>query len=357
MAIFKKKLNIGIDVGSSSIKIVGIRKTKKYPVLEFFRAIDLYDDGHIRNPDELNNTILSDILLELKYELDIRKERVNLTLSGPQTYLYNLEIPDISHNEIMRTIQWQLKSIVPWEIEKVELDYFPIPARNGAANQKHMILAVAEKEKLEKHLSVFSHIGMETGIVELDCLSLYNCYDFFEQNEKLESNVLINVGAYSSNCVVFQTDGNMYFRNLEFGGSTINDILQKNLNLSYIEAEHIKRSKNLTQILNKFPIDQWFKVRDSLLEAFERFCFELDQFIKYYQAKENVAQLNAVFVTGGTMKMQNLITLMQNYLQLPVIRWSPLKYLQVNWLRNSAELIDNFKYQIPICLGAALRND
>lgn len=357
MAIFKKKLNIGIDIGSSSIKIVGIRKTKKHPVLEFFRAIDLYDDGHIRNPDELNNTILSDILLELKYELDIRKERVNLTLSGPQTYLYNLEIPDISHNEIMRTIQWQLKAIVPWEIDKVELDYFPIPARNGAENQKQMILAVAEKDKLEKHMSVFSHIGMETGIVELDCLSLYNCYNYFEQNEKLESNVLINVGAYSSNCVIFQPERNMYFRNLEFGGSTINDILQKNLNLSYIEAEHIKRSKNLTQILNKFPIEQWYKVRDSLLETFERFCFELDQFIKYYQAKENVARLNAIFVTGGTMKMQNLIILMQNYLQLPVIRWSPLKYLQVNWLRNSAEIIDTFKYQIPICLGAALRND
>lgn len=357
MSIFKKRINIGIDIGSSSIKIIGVKQTKKIPVLEFFRAIDLYDDGHIRNPEELTNAILSDILLELKYELDIRKERVNVSLSGLQTYIYNLEIPDASHNEILRAIQWQLKSIVPWEIEKVELDYYSIPSGNISESQKRIILAVAEKDKLAKHLSIFSNIGLEPGIIELDCLSLYNCFEFFEEKEKQNSNIIVNMGAYSSNCVAYHPDGNMYFRNLEFGGSGINKVLQENLNLTYIEAEHVKRSTNLTQILNNFKLQQWYNVRDYLLESFQNFCYELDQFIKYFQAKENVEKINSIFITGGTMKMQSLIALMQNFLNIPVVRWSPLKYLDVNWLRNNAELIDRYKYQIPVCLGAALRTD
>jgi len=357
LSIIKKRLNIGIDIGSSSIKIVGIKKTKKFPVLEFFRAIDLYDDGHIRNPEEISNTILSDILLELKYELDIRKDRVNVSLSGPQTYLYNLEIPDLSHNEIMQAIQWQLKSIVPWEIDRVELDYYPIPLKNAYQNQKRIILAVAERDKLAKYLSIFSNIGLETGIIELDCLALYNCFEFFEEKEKLKSNIIVNIGAYSSNCVACHPDGNLYFRNLEFGGAIINKVIQESLNLTYIEAEHIKRATNLTQILKNFQLQQWYKVKDNLLESFERFCFELDQFIKFFQAKENVEQIDTIYLAGGTMKMQSLLSLMQNHLQIPIVRWSPVKYLQINWLRNNAELIDNYKYQMPVCLGTALRND
>ncbi|MFZ5516135.1 MAG: type IV pilus assembly protein PilM [Candidatus Zhuqueibacterota bacterium] len=357
MSIFKNKLNIGVDIGSSSIKIVGIKQTMKSPVLEFFRAIDLYDEGHIRHPDELNNTIISDILLELKYELDIKKEKINVSLSGPSTYLYNLEIPDVSHSEIMRAIQWQLKAIVPWELEKVELDYYPIPLKNSAQRQRQIILAVAERDRLGKYLSIFSNAGMEPGIVELDCLSLYNCYEFFNDTKKSTSSILVNVGAYSTNCVAFHPDGNIYFRNLEFGGSTINKTMQENLNLSYLEAEHIKRSTNLSQLIKKFQVQQWYTLRDNLLEAFKRFCSELDQFIKFFQTKTNAEQIDAIYLTGGSTKLQSMLSIMREYLEFPINHWTPLKYLNVNWARNNADVIEKFKYQLPVCLGTALRDD
>jgi len=355
VSLFKNKLNIGVDIGSSAIKIVGIKRSMKFPVLEFFRAIDLYDDGHIRHPDDLNNTIISDILIELKYELDIKKEKINVSLSGPSTYLYNLEIPDVSHSEIMRAIQWQLKAIVPWELEKVELDYYPIPQKNSM--QRQIILAVAERDRLGKYLNIFSNAGMEPGIMELDCLSLYNCFEFFEDTKKSSSIILVNVGAYSTNCVAFHSDGTIYFRNLEFAGSTINKLMQENLHLSYLEAEHIKRSTNLSQILKKFQVQQWYSLRDNLLEAFKRFCSEIDQFIKFFQTKTNTEQIDAIYLTGGSTKLGSLLTIMHEYLEFPIVQWTPLYRLHVNWARNNADVLEKFKYQLPVCLGTALRDD
>ena len=354
---FKNRINIGIDIGSSSVKVVGIKLNNKSAKLKFFRIHDLFDENHSRNSEDTNISLLNNVLLELKHELGYKKSKLNVALSGENTFVYNLEIPEIAHDEIMRTIQWQLKSIAPWDINKVEMDYFPVPLPGNSEEQKKIILGVIDKNELSKYVHILNEEHFEPKIMEIDCLALFNCFEYFEGFIESEAVIVVNIGSLVSNCIAYHPNKNLYFRKLPFSGLSITKVIQENLNCTLSDAEYLKREIEMDVFAEEVDNQQKQRLDDSLDKSISAFCSDLDQFIKYFQSKEQIDKISKIYLTGGSVNFRKLILRIQEALFMPVSVWNPLKYLDTDCDEKSLDLIHKHQSQISVCLGAALRKD
>ncbi|MDI7261870.1 MAG: pilus assembly protein PilM, partial [Thermodesulfobacteriota bacterium] len=93
---------IGLDIGSHSIKLVGLKKTSKGSFLTCF-GIKKIPQGI----DREDISTLSILLKDLIDEVDIKTKKVRLTVSGSGIHIRRMTMPSIPKKELIQTLPWE----------------------------------------------------------------------------------------------------------------------------------------------------------------------------------------------------------------------------------------------------------
>src|SRR3954469_10304822 len=236
----KKKSTAGLDIGSSSIKMIELEgKLNNLNLVSLgFENLpsDTIIDGQIM---ELN--VVSDVIQSVCANHQVTATNVVTGVSGHSVILKNIVLPSMSREELEESIDWHAEEHIPYDLADVSLDYQVTAETPEATN---VLIAACKRERIDNIKQAIQLAGKTPVIIDVDTFALQNCYEVNYNPTDADVVTLLNIGASTMNINIVQGTRSLFTRDITIGGSQFTDVLQKNLGISFQQAEAVKRGVN-----------------------------------------------------------------------------------------------------------------
>src|SRR5512146_222469 len=231
---FGSKSIVGLDVGSSSIKAVELKKTRAGIEVAHLGlepiAPDIVVDSMI-----VDSGTVSSAIAKLFTDTEIKATAVG----GHSVIVKKISLPSMSDQELAETIQKEAAQHIPFDLGDVNLDY-QILSEDAGNPQMDVLLVAVKKDKILNYTNVLSMAGKSPAIVDIDALALQNCYEYNYEPSPNQVVALLNLGASVMNINIVKGTTPLFPRDVSVGGHQYTDSLQKELDLSFDDAEALK---------------------------------------------------------------------------------------------------------------------
>jgi type IV pilus assembly protein PilM len=347
MLFGKKKSVAGLDVGSSSIKMVELEgKADNLSLVNLgFENLpgDTIIDGQIM---ELNT--VSDVIRNLCVNHGVNADNVVTGVSGHSVIIKNIVLPRMSREELDESIDWHAEEHIPYDLADVSLDY-QVTAETSEAT--HVLIAACKRERIDNIRQAIQLSGRQPVVIDVDTFALQNCYE--ANYHPMESDVvtLLNIGASTMNVNIVKGTRSLFTRDITVGGSQFTDVLQRNLGLSYQQAEAVKRGANTV------PNADEKSIVPLMSNVTEVVANEIQKTFDFYRAtsEDNHTVVQKILISGGGSKLQGLAKELSARLELPVEVLNPFRNIRVDDRKFDPGYIHDIMPEMAVAVGLAIR--
>ena len=232
------KTIVGLDVGSSSIKAVELKKGRNGVEVVHLGLEPLAPDIVVDSMIVDSGTV-SSAISKLFTDNQIKTKSVATAVSGHSVIVKKISLPSMSDQELAETIQKEAAQHIPFDLADVNLDY-QILSEDVGNPQMDVLLVAVKKDKILNYTNVLSMSGKSPAIVDIDALALQNCYEYNYEPAPGQVVALLNLGASVMNINIVKGTTPLFPRDVSVGGHQYTDSLQKELDLSFEDAESLK---------------------------------------------------------------------------------------------------------------------
>jgi type IV pilus assembly protein PilM len=351
MANFEKGQLIGIDIGLSAVKVALLSKTKKnkfrldnYAFVPLSEAAIIEDE--VQKPDEITEAIIA--ALETA---GITKKIVCLGLDGPNTMTKRLQVPSGTKDEIEDNVLWESEQYIPFGADDSEIDYQVIEVREDD-DIADCIVAAVRIDMAENYVELIKETGLLPKVVDLNVFAMSNLFESVYSEEmdiyNEEGYILIDFGAQKTSVIVFKNNGPLLTKEIPLGGVLITEGIQRQMGLSYEEAEDLKtqgdNSGNLPEDI--IPIIE---------EEITRVCEELKKVLNFYIAAGSSEQIEHCFITGGGCRLPGLAQAVQEVVGSEVNIFNPFDGMEYNKKSIRDSDLDTILTTGVVAMGLGMR--
>lgn len=336
--MFKKKtaIKIGLDLGSSSIKIVRMAYYDKGFVIQNFILKD------IPRSNENISSLLKDSLDELKAS----NTAINISLSGQNVITRYVTLPVMSKDEFKKALKFEVHKYMPFSIEEVNYDGY-ILRQDLPDNKMLVLIAAAKKDFLSERLKLIQDLGLNVGIVDIDSLALINAFNFsYSQDETLahKTIALLNIGAAITNVNILEAGKPCLSRDINIAGDNFTNKIADELGVDVKTAKDLKTTQE-KEALNK--------IKPSIDTVLSQLANEVRSSFDYYES-QSVTSVEKIFVSGGGSLLSGLVDNLSHLLGVEIQTWDALKNFEYADGLN-IEKIKAKSAQLAVAVGLAMR--
>lgn len=324
---------LGIDIGSSAIKIVQIKKHNGQAVLETYGELALgpYAGATIGQsvslPADKIATALTDLMAEK--EVNITTSKCGISIPFASSLMTVIEFPQVSQKQLAVMVPLEARKYIPVPISEVMLDWSIIPrtevkiedhpegfagVSNGLGNiniPKIDVLVVAiHNDTLARYKEIVTRAGLDAGFFEIEIFSTMRAV----LDETLSPVMIMDMGSASTKLYIVERGVIKSSHTINRGSQDITTTISKSLGITPEKAEIMKREagalgpdKNLTDIIT-LNLDFIFEEANRTLLAFEK---------KYNKA------VSKVILIGGGAALKGLADLAKNSFKTEVMAGNP----------------------------------
>ena len=346
--LFKgKKDVVGIDIGSSSIKLVELKEAKGGYQLVNLGMVPLPAEAIVDNAI-MDSGAVGDGIRNLVESHKIKTKNVATSISGHSVIIRKILLPAMTEEEMESSIQWEAEQYIPFEISEVNIDFQMLDADSKDPSQINVILVAAKKDFVNDYINAFKECGLNPIVMDVDCFALENACEISYGFEPDEVVALINMGASAINVNILKEGISVFTRDIQVGGNMFNEEIQKRLSLSHEEAESVK----LGEIPDEIDQDA---VREVLRDATENLCQEVQRSLDFFSATSSDEKVNRAYITGGVSKTEGIQETLQQRLGIPVHALDPFKEIYVDEKNFDSDYVREVGPFFSVAVGLALR--
>lgn len=247
---FKKKSKnfLGVDVGTSTIKIVELSKEGNQKKLENYGFCSLsffYEklsrpekDPLIFSPKEL-----SKIILAILKEARIGSKNAFFSLPDFATFFTTISLPPMSKEEAEEAIKFEARKYVPLPLSEVTLDWLVInggPDGEKKESLKTLLVAVPN-DIINQYQMIAENSQLLLMSLEAEVFSLFRAL----MPEIKNSAVIIDIGAQSTTCNLVDKNILKISHSFDVGGNELTERISQTFHLNWQEAEELKKKQGL----------------------------------------------------------------------------------------------------------------
>jgi type IV pilus assembly protein PilM len=341
------KTIVGLDIGSSSIKAVELKKTKgevqvAHVGLEPL-ASDIVVDSMI-----VDSGSVSSAIGKIFTTAGIKTKSVATSVSGHSVIVKKISVSPMSDDELASSIQTEAAQHIPFDIADVNIDYQVLNPEDSGA-QMDVLLVAVKKDKILNYTNVLSLAGKAPSVVDIDAFALQNCYEFNYEPASGSTVALLNLGASVMNINIVKGTTPLFTRDVSVGGNQYTDSLQKELDLSFDDAEALKLGKKVGTVSEdaKMPI---------LQQVTEIIVLEIQKTFDFFRATAAGEHIERIYLAGGSSRVPGLLEGLRQEFSLPVELLNPFQKIGYPVNAAEVELIDQNAGQLAVAVGLALRS-
>ena len=345
--IFHSKQILGLDIGSSLIKAFQVNETRKGFELVNFSIKDVLHDS-IVDGAIMDSTSVVQPIYEVLKELKIKNCNVCTSISGHSVIVKKINVTKMAANELKDALSIEAEQYIPFDIDDVNMDFHIIGDSKVDPNQMEIILVAAKKEQINDYSNLIREAGMIPVIVDLAAFALQNCYEINYEEEIDKTIALVNIGASSININILKNMISVFIRDIPLGGKQYTEAIQKELQLSFAEAEKLKKNIGSDK---KVPEG----IEGILISVSEEICQEIKRSFDFFKSQTSERDVNKIYLSGGSSKVLWFDKLLSERTGLEVKPLDPFRRIKIDNKNVNLELLKEIAPMSGVGIGLAIR--
>lgn len=277
---------LGVDIGSSSIKLVQIKKKNGQAQLETYGELALgpYAGVTVGQAVSLPPEKIAQAVADLMHEkeVNVTTNKCGVSIPFASSLMSVIEMPKVSDKQLAVMVPMEARKYIPVPISEVTLDWSLVPKteapradteQNPTALPKVDVLVVAiHNDTLAKYKQIVNESGLETSFFEIELFSTMR--SVLEQT--LAPVMIMDMGAASTKLYIVERGIIKTSHTINRGSQDITTTISKSMGISLDKAEVMKRrvgasgeDKTLKDII-ALTLDYIFGEANRALLAFEK---------------------------------------------------------------------------------------
>ncbi|MCP4446152.1 MAG: type IV pilus assembly protein PilM [Myxococcales bacterium] len=290
---------IGLDIGSSSVKAVCFKKTKKGLELRAFGMEPLMPQTIVDGTVMDQNAVV-DAIRALWSRLRIKSKDVAVAIAGHSVIIKKISVPKMTASQLADQIPYEAEHHIPFAKDDVELDYEVLVDEN-VAGQMEIILVAAKKEVVQDYAGVVRDAGLNPIVVDVAAFATQNAFEANYELDAGETVVLINIGASISNINIVKGNVSLFTRDVTIGGNALTEEIQKQLSVSQDEAEAYKVGGSYDE--HGVVPQEVERIIESVVDVM---AGEFQRSLDFFLATSADTEVSKICLSGGTAKVSAL---------------------------------------------------
>jgi type IV pilus assembly protein PilM len=338
---------VGLDIGSSSIKAIELKRSKGEIMVSHLGveplASDIVVDSMI-----VDSGSVSSAISKIFSSHGIKTRNVATAVSGHSVIVKPIKVAPMSEAELAEGITTEASQHIPFDIADVNLD-FEILNPGDTGPQMDVLLVAVKKDKILNYTNVLSLAGKTPAIVDIDAFALQNCYEYNYSPSYDSTVALLNLGASVMNINIVKGATPLFTRDVSVGGNQYTDSLQKELDLTFEDAESLKLGRRVGTVSEdaKQPI---------LQQVTEIIVLEIQKTFDFFRATASGEHIERIYIAGGSSKVPGLVEALRQEFSLPVEVMNPFQRIIPPSDSLESEILEQNPGQLAVAVGLALRS-
>ena len=340
----RKRPIIGLDIGSSSIKVVKVENEGGNYHLKDFGSADLLPEA-IVDGEVMDRQLVVETIQNLFESKHFKVRDVAAAVSGRAVIVKKIQMDRMTPEDAREAIQWEAEQHVPYDINEVCLDFQILDGGNSDPKQMEVLLVAAKREMLMAQANMIRDAGLNPLVLDIESFAVQNAislnYDFGPD----EVVALVNIGSELTNINIVKNGVPLYTQDLSVGGINFVESVQRTFNLSQGEAEAAVHGEEQAD----FDLDAVVR------EVGEELAMGIDRSVMYLQSSENGEELGRILITGGGIRIPGLEDFLSQRHQAQVEIADPLRRVRFDPVLFGDKKPEDVAPSLTVGLGLALR--
>jgi type IV pilus assembly protein PilM len=341
------KTLVGLDIGSSSIKAVELKRSRGGIEVAHLGLEPLASDVVVDSMI-MDSPSVSSAIIKLFTENSIKTRAVATSVSGHSVIVKRIAVGTMAEDQLAESIKTEAAQHIPFDIDVVNIDY-QVLSEDLSGPQMDVLLVAVKKDKILNYTYALNSAGKVPSVVDIDAFALQNCYEYNYEPAPGATVALLNIGASVMNINIVKGSTPLFTRDVSVGGHQYTDSLQKELDLSFDDAEALKLGQKVGTVSEdaKLPI---------LQQVTEIIVLEIQKTFDFFRATAAGEHIERILLAGGSSKVTGLIEALRQEFSLPVEVLNPFARIGYAEGTPAAELIGENAGQLAVAVGLALRS-
>ncbi|MCX7919236.1 MAG: pilus assembly protein PilM [bacterium] len=382
MALLSKtKSLLALDIGSSLVKAIQIKSTKQGYILEHVGVADVPVEVSQAKTDTtsigLANTIRTAIL-----NSGSRLKDVITSISGEAVIVRYISFPEMTDTELDNAIRWQIEEHIPYRLDDINLDYHKLGVSQKEGSKKiDVLLVAARKDFVNERINLLQSIGLNTAVIDVDAFAVFNCFEANYDAKQDEVIALVNIGAQSTNIIIAQNNISVFARDISQAGNNITQQLASKMGISFADAEKIKKEEGvilpaaasegkeessdikvaIRETVEKITgeslsADQRVRqISDIIRVPLQNLVTEIRRTLQFFEHQPYGKPVNRIVLSGGSAKLKNIDSFIQDRLGLPTEIFNPLAKINTTKVAIGNNELNALAPSLAVGVGLAIR--
>lgn len=335
--VFRGHSALGIDIGSSSIKIAELaQKGNEFHLTNYAK---LETKNYLDHPNRALQTSslrivekeVIALIRTLLGEMKTKSNRVFLNIPAFIAFVSSIEMPMLSPNETARSLQFQARQYIPLPPSEVSLDWKKIGEfknQKGVLMQRLLLIGIP-KELLARYRNIFKKLPVRLVGMELESIAAVRALGSVEDKTRM----YIDIGAEYTNVMFADKGGWVSNGQIDYGGVYLTQSIARGLGITVSRAESLKRRRGLLGTGGEFELS-------TLLVPFLDVIIQEVRRLQRTHETRYGAKTEEVVLIGGSANLLGIEKYVNTQMGIPVVSPKPFEHIQI------PPAIDDYKKEL-----------
>lgn len=344
--LFSSKKVIGIDIGSSSIKLAELDFSPKGCILKNFAVFP--SPAQAISSGEITDAFLVAESIKTGFRTNgFKIKKACVGLSGTAVIIKKISIPQVDPKKLKEQIRYEAAQYLPFDINQVTIDYHPLSFTTNPGNIDVLVVA-AQNEFILNYVSSVNQAGLKCAVLDVNSLALANIFEI-NYGKTAEPIALFNFGSNITNFLVLFQGEVIFSRDIPVGGFHFTNEISKNMGVTFEEAESLKIQQSLSQDVPE-------ETRTFMAIALDYVTEEVRNSIDFYTATAQGQLISKAYYTGGASLTPGLIDHLGDVLKLSFEKFEPYSMIKSGNKKITPDYLQKISPFVSIACGLAIRH-
>jgi type IV pilus assembly protein PilM len=375
------KRTVALDLGSSTVKAVQLRRVGRAYELEKFGFAEIYPTIDAKMTAADRRSAKLEAVRQALAEGDISAKFAVSAVSGESILVRYIQLPDMPENELEGAVRWEAEDYIPFPLDEVNLDWVVLGRSEVSGQTKiDILLVAAKKELVTDHVAMLKELELQPAIVDVNSFAFLNCFEVNYMPPASDVVGLLDIGSEISSINIYHAGGSRFSRDISIAGDTVTTGIQQRVGCSFQRAEELKIKEGLPAPVSD-DLDTEFGADTSLLDTirgtvekitgealteetpefiastvirriFQNLAQEVKRSLQFFENQSGLS-VQKLYVGGGSSQTKNLCEFLMHELGIPVEQMDPLRGIGVAGLDK--QKVEKVRRLLGVAVGLGLR--
>lgn len=291
---------VGIDIGTSAIKVVQLKREKGKILLETYGELGLgsYANESLGKVVTLTSETIAQAVVDILREANVTTKAAVFSIQSQATLVFLIELPEVPESEVAQIIPNEARKYIPVPLSEVSLDWYIVPKKEtyteeqaAAASRKMMevVVVVVRNETLAQYREITTQSGTETKGQEIEVFSAIRA----AFHREIAPTMVVDYGAGTTKISIVEYGVVRAYHVINRGSAFTSEALARSMGIDFEKAESLKRT------IGMIPTAGQEKVGEAIQADTQYIINEIQSVLLQYERTSHKAVTKIILCGGG----------------------------------------------------------